>query len=224
MLPTPRLMTIWIASLLSGVGVAVIVAGADARPRAETRGKAKARSAPMTARWVRGRAHAPKAMLGPRWAQVDAAPGTPDAPAATTAPAATYTVPTTTTTTTTTTTDTEPPVMNALGVRLCDAAGCQGSAWRLTPSSLTLTAGQYSVQMQNWGEDPHDLWIQRESDGATTKFSTLGPGSGNGPATATKVVDFSAPGTYTLFCSLSGGPGGSHYASGMVKQVTVTGS
>lgn len=220
MLPTPRLMTLWTVSLLCGVGVSVIVTGADARPKAQKSAKAKARSKQMIARRTTGRGHAPKAMLGPRWAKVGATPAAPDPTAPTTAPTVTYTVPTTTTTTTTT----DPPVANALSVRLCDAAGCQGPAWRLTPSSLTLTPGEYFVQMQNWGEDPHDLRIQRDSDGATTTFPTLDPGSGGGPSNTTKTVDFTSPGTYTLFCSLSGGPNGSHYASGMVKQVTVTGS
>lgn len=218
-------MTLWIGSFLCGLGIAVVVTGAEARPSAPDRSKpsaiaaGKMRPPHLIARRTSGRGHVPKAMLGPRWALVGTAPTAPAATTtSTTAPSPTSTVPTTTTT------STEPPVSNALSVRLCDAAGCQGPPWRLIPSSLTLSPGLYSVQMQNWGEDPHDLWIQRESDGATTKFATLNPGNGSGPSLATKAVDFTSAGTYSLFCSLPGGPDGSHYASGMVKQVTVTGS
>lgn len=211
MLPSTRLLTLCLGALLCGFGVATLVSGADARAK-KVRAGAKAR-APLTASKGRGRGHVPRALLGPRWALV----GNPQAPAGTTtttAPVPTYTVPATTNTTTT------PPVANALGVRLCDA---QCPPWRVQPTSTTLTPGQYAVQMQNYGEDPHDLVIIRESDGThVADFPQLAPGNGGRPSVASRQVDFSSPGTYTLFCSLPGGPGGSHYASGMVRQVTVT--
>jgi hypothetical protein len=205
----------------------MLVAAADARPPKADRSPTKAGAVKKAAKAktrrkgryvikrVRGKGHVPKPLLGPRWTLIGTR--TPQAPGATQRTEPTdpqYTAPPDTPTTT-------PGPALALGVVLCDD---QCPPWRVTPSKLTFMAGTYSMQLQNFGEDPHDLVVVRESDDRViANFDEVGPASNSTPGLALKQVNFTAAGTYLLFCSLPGGPDGiSHRSSGMVKRVTVT--
>jgi plastocyanin len=75
----------------------------------------------------------------------------------------------------------------------------------LSLSRPELTAGRTVIEAIDFGEDPHNLQIERVgSTDAPVSFPVLAPGT-----RATKTVDLQA-GTYRLFCSLSG-----HDALGM---------
>ncbi|MEI2700842.1 MAG: hypothetical protein V9E83_00370 [Baekduia sp.] len=219
-----HLRTIAIGALLLALGLAAAVAAASAsaRPAGEhraqasvvkagTKKQARAR-ARLSARRSAGKGHVPKALLGPRWTQIGGAEPAAGAPA-TTSPGPTWTVPATTTTTTTPTTPTTS--FKALGVTTRDGA----LPWRISPSLSSMPAGSYSVQLQNLGEDPHDLKIQRKADSViVASFPQTGPMSGGRPGLATLQVDLGRAGTYVLFCSLPG-----HWDSGMHTEVEVSG-
>jgi hypothetical protein len=136
-------------------------------------------------------------------------------------------VPTTTTTTTTTApapmpemtmpTTPSPPVVeeseveaNALGVAAEDLGG-----FRYTLSRQTVKAGELTIQLNNRGEDPHTMDMQKldaeeSPEGPiVAEFSTL-PG-----AQQTKSVTVE-PGTYRLWCTI-----GKHAMEGMETTITV---
>ena len=101
--------------------------------------------------------------------------------------------------------------------------------WSITLSRLSVCSGPVTVQAQNYGSDPHDMWLQRtDGSGVTTKWEpSLAAASGTGGpgGVATKAVTMT-PGTYQLFCSLTGGtpsgtPRASHDAAGMHATLTV---
>jgi len=81
----------------------------------------------------------------------------------------------------------------------------------LSLSRLVLDAGPVAIQLANFGEDAHDLSVQRtDGSGAAVAFPAVGAG---GVATQTLTL---APGTYRLWCTLPG-----HDALGMHTTLTV---
>jgi plastocyanin len=85
--------------------------------------------------------------------------------------------------------------------------------WSVTPSRLTLPAGRVAVELDNFGQDPHNLRVERVGDPATGFTFTL-----TRPRTqSTQKLDL-GPGTWKLYCTLPG-----HEELGMRAFVTVTG-
>jgi plastocyanin len=81
----------------------------------------------------------------------------------------------------------------------------------LTLSHATLPAGPVAVEAVNFGEDPHNLAIQRAASGdPAAAFPMLDPGH-----RVSQTVNLS-PGTYRLYCTISG-----HAALGMQATLTV---
>ncbi|MBJ7331544.1 MAG: hypothetical protein JHC95_16745 [Solirubrobacteraceae bacterium] len=81
--------------------------------------------------------------------------------------------------------------------------------WSLTLSRATVPAGKVSIQLQNAGEDDHDLRLRRldrkgRPTGATRSIGATHPGT---LAEATFTL---SQGRWKLWCSLSG-----HQAAGM---------
>lgn len=200
-----------VTALLLGLGAAVLVTGADAAKRTPTtKSKTKKKQkVKLVAQRGAGSGYVPKTLLGPRWAKIGSGSSQPGA-TTTTAPAGTTTPKTTTPTTTT-----PDESAKALGVALHDG----GLPWSVRPSKSSIPKGSYVVQMQNVGEDPHDLIIYRLSDSTLiTSFGVLQPsGQPMVPSVATKQVNFSTPGQYRLFCSID-----DHAARGMDATITVT--
>lgn len=170
------------------------------------------RTPKLTARRGRGTAHVPRALLGERWAKIGSAPssGGGPPPVNTTKPSGTTTTPTPTTSR-----PGEPQAALALGVALYDGA----QPWSIRPSKNNVPKGTYTVQMQNMGEDPHDLIVYRISDSTTVAaFDTLQPsGQQHVASVATKQVNLGSPGQYRLFCSID-----NHASLGMDAMLTVT--
>ena len=83
----------------------------------------------------------------------------------------------------------------------------------LTLSRGTLAAGPAAIELDNFGQDPHDLRVERVDDPATGfSFSLAKPGT-----VATRKVELGA-GEWKLYCTLTG-----HEALGMSARLTVTG-
>jgi hypothetical protein len=81
--------------------------------------------------------------------------------------------------------------------------------WQLQLSRGSLLSGSVEVEFNNrYAEDPHDLWVRRET--TTYKFDLVENG-----AAATQRLALS-PGTWKLWCSIPG-----HEQLGMVAHVTV---
>ncbi len=125
------------------------------------------------------------------------APAAPTAP--TTPPPATPTPP-----------PAEEPEANALGVSARDKAG-EPFGYRLSRENVK--PGKVIVQLQNDGEDPHDLNIAPLGDESQPlQISVTPPGS-------QKTSTFELPeGTYRLWCDLEG-----HDAKGMHAELVVGG-
>jgi plastocyanin len=103
------------------------------------------------------------------------------------------------------------PEANALGV----AADDRGGAKSYTLSRQTVRPGQLTVQLQNKGEDPHDMDIQRvgpsgEPLGEVVKVPVTEPGANTNAAVTVE------PGRYRMWCDLF-----SHAKEGMEATVTV---
>ncbi len=103
------------------------------------------------------------------------------------------------------------------------AVGAREGEWYVTLTRATACAGQVTIEAQNYGEDPHDLRIQRENGPELASWPVLGPG-GPGGVLAKKVT--LTTGRYTLYCTLLGGtppgtPGESHAAAGMTATLTI---
>jgi plastocyanin len=89
--------------------------------------------------------------------------------------------------------------------------GVRAEEFKLTPSRTQLTAGDALVELQNAGEDAHDLHIEPTGGGAlTAAFPETDPGTRH-----KEQVSFT-PGTYKLYCSLPG-----HEGLGMRATLTV---
>jgi hypothetical protein len=91
---------------------------------------------------------------------------------------------------------TSPPPLGRLGV--------SAREFSLTLSRQTLASGDALVELQNFGEDPHDLRIAPAGAPLLASFPEIDPNTRH-----TERVSF-VPGTYKLFCSVEG-----HEAMGM---------
>ncbi len=104
-----------------------------------------------------------------------------------------------------------PPAIGALGVRVSETP-----AYRATLSRGSLAAGTVRLQLQNEGEDDHDLRVVRlEDDSVAAYLERTAPGRAR---TATVQL---RPGTYRLFCTLQAPV--VHASAGMSSTLTVTG-
>lgn len=110
------------------------------------------------------------------------------------------------------------------------AAGARESEWAVVLSRTKLCAGKVTIEAQNWGQDPHDLWLAPKNGEPLWKFGEapphLAPGTGKAPGGIESHQLTLAPGTYELYCSLTGGTppgtaGDSHAAAGMTATITV---
>ena len=83
--------------------------------------------------------------------------------------------------------------------------GVVAREFSLTLSRTSVSAGAVGVQLQNFGQDPHNLRVERvDGTSAPTDFATTEPGS-----LQSQTVTL-APGAYKLYCTLPG-----HDAAGM---------
>jgi plastocyanin len=103
------------------------------------------------------------------------------------------------------------PEANALGV----AADDHGGVKSYTLSRGTVRAGRLTVQLQNKGEDPHDMEMQRvgpggEPLGEAVEVPVTGPGEQKSESVTVE------PGTYRMWCNLR-----EHAKEGMEATVTV---
>lgn len=98
----------------------------------------------------------------------------------------------------------EDPTIPRLGVKAVE--------WSYTLSRPEVPAGEVVVELNNMGEDPHNLNLQLEDEsGPEEKITTVGPGV-QGKA------KFNLPaGEYRLWCDLDG-----HEAAGMKATLLVT--
>jgi plastocyanin len=102
------------------------------------------------------------------------------------------------------------PAVTSVGVTLKDTP-----SYLAQLSRASVTAGSVTVQLQNRGEDPHNLRVvPTDHDGATIDFPLTDPG-----ATATRAITLT-PGTYYLFCTLTVPV--NHAGAGMNATLTVT--
>jgi plastocyanin len=92
--------------------------------------------------------------------------------------------------------------------------GVTAREWSLVLSRTTLPAGAAIVELDNMGEDAHNLRIERV-DGGGSAFDVPLAESGDVSSGRTTV----APGEYRLYCALPG-----HEAQGMRARLNVTGS
>jgi hypothetical protein len=83
----------------------------------------------------------------------------------------------------------------------------------LTLSRGAVAAGRVAVELDNFGQDPHDLRVERTTDPSTGFNFTLAK-----PRTVSSRRLDLGPGTWKLFCTLPG-----HEALGMSATVTVGG-
>lgn len=107
-------------------------------------------------------------------------------------------------------TESTEPEPNALGVAAEDQGG-----FRYTLSRQSVRSGKLTVQLNNRGEDPHDMDMQRvnekgEAEGAIVEMPITKPGT---QSTDTIEVE---PGTYRMWCTL-----GHHAAEGMEATIKV---
>jgi len=103
------------------------------------------------------------------------------------------------------------PEPNALGV----AADDRGGVKSYTLTRQTVRSGRLTVQLQNKGEDPHDMDIQRvgpagEPLGEVVKVPVTEPGANTNASVTVE------PGRYRMWCDLF-----SHAKEGMEATVTV---
>ena len=83
----------------------------------------------------------------------------------------------------------------------------------VTPSRKTVAAGRVVVELDNFGQDPHDLRVERQDDASTGfNFTLAKPGT-----VSSRKLDL-GPGTWKLYCTLPG-----HDAMGMHAMNTVAG-
>ena len=133
----------------------------------------------------------------------------PAGPASSTAPAGAAPAPGTTTT------PASPPAGGPTAVVALGVQETETPDYVMRLSRTALPAGEVTVQLQNTGEDAHNLRIVRsDGKGAATQFPDAEPGS-----TATRTVRF-APGSYRLACTLTEPT--SHDTAGMNATLTVT--
>lgn len=83
--------------------------------------------------------------------------------------------------------------------------------YTLSPSTLTLKPGTYTVTTTNVGQFPHDLHIATAADGAEVGGSTIVTAGHSAQFTVTL-----KPGTYAMWCSVN-----AHRSLGMEGTITV---
>jgi plastocyanin len=83
--------------------------------------------------------------------------------------------------------------------------------WSVVPSRLMLPAGRAVVELANFGQDPHDLRIERAND-PSAGFDFALARAGTRESQSVQL----APGTWKLYCTLPG-----HEALGMHALITV---
>jgi plastocyanin len=84
--------------------------------------------------------------------------------------------------------------------------------WSLTLSRTSLSAGEVGVELQNFGEDAHNLRIERVDGAGVALDVGLAEAGERQKATGTL-----AAGSYKVYCALPG-----HDAQGMHARLTVT--
>jgi hypothetical protein len=109
-------------------------------------------------------------------------------------------------------TDVPPPAADPPPSAPAARLGVVAREWSLVLSRGTLSAGRAVVQLQNFGEDAHNLRIER-LDGAGTPLDVPLAESGEVQSGQTTL----AAGDYKIYCSLPG-----HDAQGMHAGLTVT--
>ena len=88
--------------------------------------------------------------------------------------------------------------------------GVQATEFHLTLSRTSVKAGVVEIQLQNMGEDPHDLRIRRVGGTHTFTVPLTGPGKRR------EIAIRMRPGRYSLWCSVA-----DHRALGMQAQLRV---
>ena len=83
----------------------------------------------------------------------------------------------------------------------------------LTLSRTALPAGRVAIELANFGEDPHDLRVERADDPAAGLSFTLAK-----PRSVTSQRTELSAGEWKLYCTLAG-----HEALGMSARIAVTG-
>jgi plastocyanin len=101
------------------------------------------------------------------------------------------------------------PEANALGVSAYDQGG-----YRYEPSRQSVRPGQLTLQLNNRGEDPHSMDMQKVGEGAP-EGEIIEMGVTKAGAQVTKSVDVE-PGTYRMWCTI-----GNHAEEGMETTITV---
>jgi plastocyanin len=101
------------------------------------------------------------------------------------------------------------PKLERLGVKADDG----GLPWSFTPSRPEIAAGEVIVELQNQGEDPHDLNLELEGSGGTAQFQI----PVTGPAEQKTGRFTLTPGTYRFWCDLP-----EHDEKGMHTKVVVS--
>jgi plastocyanin len=109
--------------------------------------------------------------------------------------------------------DTDPAPAPGPGPAAATRLGVTAREWSLVLSRTTLPAGDAIVELDNMGEDAHNLRIERV-DGGGSAFDVPLAESGEVKSGRTTV----APGEYKLYCALPG-----HEAQGMRARLNVSG-
>jgi plastocyanin len=89
--------------------------------------------------------------------------------------------------------------------------GVTAREFSLTLSRTTLSSGDAIIQLQNFGQDPHNLRVERVDGSGTPADFPL-----TQPSTQQSETVTLGPGTYKLYCTLPG-----HDAAGMHATLTV---
>ena len=204
-----RLLALALVAALGGGGAAEAAAAPSAKQRAARKAVAKKKK-------TRQRAHAVKLGAAVAWVPLEAltgvppltgSSGAPAAPGGTTTPAPT-TGPPSGSTTPPAPGDT-PPSLQAVGVTVDDRG-----AYSARLSRASVTAGSVVVQLQNQGEDDHNLRVvPTDHAGSVVDFPLTGAGQN-----ATKTLTLST-GRYRLFCTLTTPV--NHETAGMNATLTV---
>ena len=100
---------------------------------------------------------------------------------------------------------TPPPAVNG------SAISVKETEYTLSPTTLNLKAGSYTITVTNVGQFPHDLHVAASSDGTEIGGSTVVMA---GQSASFKVT--LQPGQYTMWCSVD-----AHKSLGMQGTITV---
>jgi uncharacterized cupredoxin-like copper-binding protein len=75
--------------------------------------------------------------------------------------------------------------------------GVSATEFHLTLSRPSVNAGVVEIELQNYGQDPHDLRVRRVGGSHTFSIPLVGPGKRR------TVAIHVTPGSYKLWCSVS---------------------